>query len=220
MLKTSLVVMLICAIIGVDAYAALRYLSSRPVEETEVAITTDDLDSYSELDDGLLANGGDDAAADPNHKQLPLVYDVPGIDEPEMLPVTEAKLTEASKVIGVVIDGQQYAFSLDSMVMETNHIVNFVTNQTSLSVVYCPLADCVRVLRCDEGELIPMRLGGLNEDGLMAVLLKGTRYDLDSPRIPLTDYAFERTSYGQWKQKYPQTKVFTNQSIPKRARRS
>jgi hypothetical protein len=48
--------------------------------------------------------------------------------------------------------------------------------------------------------------------------LNGQRYDQDSPGLPLTDYAYTRTTFGKWKRMRPDTKVFNGQSIAKTKR--
>jgi hypothetical protein len=177
-----------------------------------------DDESYVNLDDGIvylteeLQNGGEHFAP------LRFAYDLPGVDNPELLDSREAPIADETKIVGVEINHEAYAFSLATMDAETHHIVNCLDGETPFTVTYCPMADCVRVLTRENSELIPLRLGGLNDQDMMVVLLEGIRYDQNSTGLPLKDHAYSRTTFGEWKKLHPQTKVFNEKSIPKSVR--
>jgi hypothetical protein len=220
MRKTVLMAGLICAIIGFDAYIIVQYLSAQRVDDSEIAAMPVEFDdeSYLEMDEGIvylteeLQNGGEHFAP------LRFAYDLPGVDNPKLLDSDEAQIADETKVVGVEINNEAYAFSLGTMNAETHHIVNCLRGETPFTVTYCPMADCVRVLTREDPELIPLRLGGLNDQDMMVVLLEGIRYDQNSTGLPLKDHAYSRTTFGEWKKLHPQTKVFNERSIPKSIR--
>lgn len=51
--------------------------------------------------------------------------------------------------MGIVINGEACAFVIQAMCPIDQHIVNLILNSTSISVTYCDLVDCVRVVKSD-----------------------------------------------------------------------
>ena len=220
MRKTIWMTGLVCAIVGFDAYILVRYLSARPVDDSEIVMTPLDYDdeSYVDMDNGIVFLNEELQQGGEHFAPLRFAYDLPGVDHPTMLESSEAQIADEAKVVGIEINGEAYAFSLNTMDAEMHHIVNFLQDEKPFTVTYCPMANCVRVLTREEAELIPLRLGGLNDQDMMVVLLDGVRYDQNSSGLPLKDYAHTRTTFGEWKKLHPKTKVFADKSIPKSVR--
>jgi hypothetical protein len=81
-------------------------------------------------------------------------------------------------------------------------------NDTPFSIAYCDLKSHVRVLSRAGDTPIPLRVGGMDVDNQMVLLLDGQRYDQGSPEIPLQDVPFEKTTWGKWKARHPETLVY------------
>lgn len=144
-----------------------------------------------------------------HHKPLQMVVDFPGIKDPKLISLGATKLTDTEIVIGVAIEGEAYAFARRALLGPSQHIVNFVINSTPVSVTYCDLVDCARVLtKQDNNDLIDLHVGGLDCHNQMVFLLNGIRYGQSSEAIPLEDLPFEKTTLGDWKARHPKTMVY------------
>ena len=65
---------------------------------------------------------------------------------PEMLPSRDIDLSADKRVILIEVGGQYIAYPLSFMNGIGEHIVNDCFHGTPISVIYCDLTDCVRVL--------------------------------------------------------------------------
>lgn len=142
------------------------------------------------------------------HKELLLLVDVPGNEDPEFRTSDDVTLADSTSIIGIEVAGEACAFPIDSLRGPERHIVNMVFDQTAVSVTYCDLVDCARVLKDDRDHPIPLRVGGLDKDLQMVFLLHGERYGQESTALPFEDHPFTRTSLGEWKQTHPDTSVY------------
>jgi hypothetical protein len=154
-----------------------------------------------ELQQKLAMNGG------AFHQPLRLFVDFPGVQQPDLWQASEVELSDEASVVGLEVDGQYCAFVLDAMRDPARHIVNMVMNHQTVSVTYCDLVDCVRVLQSDSPSPVDLHVGGLDINQQMVFLLDGQRYGQSSPDLPLLDYPYVRTTWGQWKQQHPSTQV-------------
>ncbi|MFK8113548.1 MAG: DUF3179 domain-containing (seleno)protein [Rubripirellula sp.] len=141
------------------------------------------------------------------HQPLKSVLNLPSVDEPELLDIEQAELDDSTEIVGVEVNGESCAFVLDAMSDPTRHIVNLFLNKKPISVSYCSIQDCVRVLSDESDELLPLRVGGLDINNHMVFLFKGKRYSQESRELPAIDYDFVRTSFGAWKLLHPKTVV-------------
>lgn len=211
MKKSWLMSLMVVGIVLFDGYLIWKYVGSNPTAG-EFAQADYEYDEEEEqdfdLDEGLVAYSPELADASDTHKLLRMIYDIPGVDDPELVDVAESELPGATPIVGVEVGGESYAFSLQAMDQPAFHVVNLLAGTQPITVTYCPLIDCVRVFSSEDDETIPMRLGGLNEEDEMVLLLNGTRYDQRSTKLPLSDYGFQRSTLGQWKKSHPRTKVF------------
>lgn len=143
-----------------------------------------------------------------HYKPLKSYMDYPGLDEPGCYSVAEANLVDETPIIGVEYEGKAYAFVEERMEDPKAHVVNVnVGGKMSFSVTYCYLAECVRVFASEGPDLIPLGVGGLDEDDQLVLLQNGKRYGQTSEAIPLADYPHQRTSLGAWREVYPKTRV-------------
>ena len=112
-------------------------------------------------------------------------------------------------MVGVEIAGEAFAFVLDDMANPRKHIANLHVHGKAISVTYCNLVDCVRVLTQDDDQPLALSVGGLDVNNQMVLLWEGKRYGQSSLAIPLGDYPFERMQWGEWLSQYPETRVYT-----------
>lgn len=179
--------------IGAASQTSNPFVSVRPDTAEEIA--------YWEARDRAQQAG-------PNYKTLRMLCDTPGVDRPELLCAASADLSDSTAVVGVVIGDHTFAFDLGAMQRVESHIVNLVVDRIPVSVTYCDLTDCVRVLTQDSESLIPIRVGGLDVDDQLVFLLGRERYSQGSSNLPLDDHPFTRTSFGEWKRRHPTTRVY------------
>ncbi len=142
------------------------------------------------------------------HKPLHIYAYFPGIDQPLLNDLSDVDLPDLTPVVGVEVNGQSCAFVLNDMKDPATHIVNLIMQGKSISVAYCDLVDCVRVVSDDSQRPIPLHVGGLDVDQQLVLLLNGERYGQESPDLPLQDYPFVRMSLLEWKQLHPDTRVY------------
>lgn len=142
------------------------------------------------------------------HKALKTYVDHPGIDHPPLQGVDDVPLVDETPIIGIQYEDQSIALVMEKMIDPRAHIVNLNFNRSqSISVSYCYLVECVRVLHDDSIDPIPLHVGGLDIENQLVFLYQGERYSQTSPDLPLEDYPFERTTLGEWKKAHPATKI-------------
>lgn len=133
---------------------------------------------------------------------------MPGIAEPKMYPADSVTISEESPIIGVIVNGEARAYLCLSMSSPAYHVVNDRIGTTPVSVVYCDRTDCARVLTGDFPDSpISLSLGGFMNNEL-TVQFQGRMYSQSSTELPLSDHDFVRTSWGEWKEQYPDSVVF------------
>ncbi len=144
-----------------------------------------------------------------HYRPLEILVDFPGVDQPALVPVDDVELPESTEVIGVDIDGEAYAFVIESMCSPQRHIANFVLNHQPLSVTYCDARDCVRVLSDDENEgLLSLGVGGIDIDQQMVMVFNGKRYGQTSKALPLKDVPFTRVPLRKWRHDHPESMIY------------
>ena len=142
------------------------------------------------------------------HKALQTYVDHAGISQPPLQESSDVHLSDETPVIGIEVAGQAIAFISEKMMDPLAHIVNLnFDHELSVSVTYCNLANCVRVLRDASDAPIPLHVGGLDIENQMVFLYRGERYSQSSTALPFEDHPFERLTWGEWKRRYPATKV-------------
>ncbi|QDT12748.1 DUF3179 domain-containing (seleno)protein [Planctomycetes bacterium K23_9] len=201
---------IVFAIVSLDlASASLhvwsqRFVATSPLENVrrvpdtpeEIAIT-----KAIEAEDRNIRGGGE------FFKPLKFIVNYPGIDRPKIVKGEDSGLPESTPIVGVEVGGKPYAFVIAALCDPEQHIVNLFVNETPLSVTYCDLVDCVRVLTDDSDQPIPLCVGGLDVEQQVVLLLEGQRYGQSSAGIPLKDYPFVRTTLWNWKERHPSTSV-------------
>lgn len=142
------------------------------------------------------------------YKPLRMLLDCPPVFSTSSSPVDGVELPDDTPIIGLNSRGEPFAVALKALRSPDRHIVNLMVNEEPISVSYCDLKDCVRVLSRRGNSPIPLRVSGLDVDNQMVFLLEGQRYGQTSMDIPLEDYPFQRTTLGEWKRQFPNSRIY------------
>lgn len=134
--------------------------------------------------------------------------------------------TNEMLVIGVVDNGKAKAWSLESLLRPENHVYNDqLFGAHGISVTFCDLADCVKVFSREDGKPTRLGQGGPHSSrpGKMLVVADGKQYWQDTgeplynsaPPFPLKEVPHERTTWGEWKAKHPDSALYHEPNGPK-----
>jgi hypothetical protein len=128
-------------------------------------------------------------------------------------------------VIGVVENGKAKAWSLESLLRPENHVYNDqLFGSNGLSITFCDIADCVKVFSREDGKPTRLGQGGPHSSrpGKMLVVADGKQYWQDTgeplysgaPAFPLKEVPHERTTWGEWKAKHPDSALYHEPNGP------
>ncbi len=145
----------------------------------------------------------------------------PGIANPVFTTPTDSRLSPDLPVIGIVVEGRSFAYSVAALSMPTDlesvtsmydlarrHVVNQLIDDMAVTVIYCDLSHCARVLAKDEQERpLEVGIGGVFGKELI-VCWNGKQYTQSSAEIPLQDHPFQRTTWSEWFAQHPDTQVY------------
>lgn len=185
-----------CVVASLRAYIQEQRLQGEYAEERRKSLALRELEQ----------RGG---PAGEHHKELLVVMDRPGVSNPTFVKKAETTISGSIRVIGIVFNEQAYAFPLSEVSPVKSHIVNYVHQGQSISLTYCNLADCPRVLLGpSSSKPLELRVGGLDIDEQLVYLFHGVRYGQLSTAIPLKDHPFERTTLEIWCATYPDTLIY------------
>lgn len=132
------------------------------------------------------------------------------IVQPETVPAEQAGLEEDAMLVTVKMNGKQRAYLLSDLAQGGAHVVNDLLAGVPVSVTYCDQTDCVRVFHDPQGHT-PIKLqtaGWIDRKMAIAVGSEQTIYSHDAKDIPLQELDFQRMSFGQWRQLYPEGTVY------------
>jgi len=144
------------------------------------------------------------------YKLPAMSIDVPPIERPVLVPAADARIDDESIVIGIVVDGEPRAYLRDAFALgPLNHIVRDTIQSTSVAVTHCDRILCTRVFMSrDPSNPWSIRVGGWRDDQTMDLIVNGSRFSQKSPLIPLADIPFSEATWGQWRQKHPDTLIY------------
>lgn len=147
------------------------------------------------------------------------LFDVEGVHAANMLhPAHDVLLGDQDPVIGIVVGGEARAYAIEAFAARNIrqvedlgvHIVHDSVGECPICVTHCDRTHASRVLtrRSKEAAASPaaVRLGGWNRSLLL--LIDGQRYEQSSAEVPLDDLPFETTTWGEWRVKHPQARVY------------
>ncbi len=155
---------------------------------------------------------------------------VAGVEQPALILADEVTLSPKAEVVGVVVEGEPRAYFLTKMSSMVKHVVNdramtSVGATFPFTVTYCDQTECIRVLvpaekSYDETTGIGT-LGML--DGGLALQWNNQHFKQMDPIPGFKDYPHERTTWGEWLIKHPDSKAYVgdnNSDDPMHASRS
>lgn len=135
--------------------------------------------------------------------------DVPGVSAPEFLDPDDARLAPADPVIGVIVAGEPRAYLRRALSgVAKKHLVSNQTEAGRITVTHCDLSNCTRVFVEQADDLKEIRVGGLQSNSTLELLIDGRRYPQRDPQIPLAEFPFAETSWEKWLADHPETKVY------------
>jgi len=150
--------------------------------------------------------------------EFELAVDMPGIQEPAALPAIEAgEMGDREPIVGVSAGGRHRAYLVAALAKgPMSHIVNDVVGGVPVSVTHCDIHLCTRVFTGGvPGEPLDLAQGGLKA-GSMVLRSGGHRYrqdsyaplEAESPAFPYDAYPGDVTTWGAWRQRFPDTDVY------------
>jgi hypothetical protein len=141
------------------------------------------------------------------------------IVRPKTIAGRTATIDPNTRVIGVDLgSGRSRAYRLDAFRHPTGHLVNDMLGETPVSVAYCNLTDCVRVLTDSKrAEPLAIEVAGLR-DMQMVLRIQGDLYfqasgepikpDGKAPPSPYVRLAPVRTTWRDWLRLHPDTDLY------------
>lgn len=160
----------------------------------------------------LAGMSEEDLRAMQTMNSTPLV--VEGINEPAFKPASEVDIADDQEIIGIRFGDLKRAYPTKYMSGMLNHVVNDLLVaadgvQRPISVTFCDMTNCVRVLTSETvGGSSHLNVGTLGLiDGGLALRWNGRQFKQTEQIEELEDVPFERMTWGEWKSKYPETEV-------------
>ena len=143
---------------------------------------------------------------------------IPSIDQPEFKKASAMRLDEQTRVLGVSVNGVAKAYPV--AIMNYHEIVNDMFGDQAVVVTYCPL--CSSGIAFDaaiDGERKTFGVSGLlyNSDVLLydrqteslwsQIMMEAVAGPMEGKKLEMVPTM--NTSWGEWKRKYPDTWVLT-----------
>ena len=151
------------------------------------------------------------------------IMEVHGAVATEFLPATQVELPDSTAVLGIVVQGQPRAYLADGMSEPGNHLVHDTIQGQDFTVTYCNLRDFARVFCQNDSEPTELLMGGWANNQMqlqlivknqMQLILKEQRYDHTAGDIPLQEIPVERSTWGEWKTRHPDTDLYLGDQAP------
>lgn len=152
-----------------------------------------------------LAGPGDD------HLPLVMIGDSAALMNPVLHSLADSPLPLDAPIIGVVVAGEAIAYSMAAMSDGGPHIVSSLIGGRRMSVTYCSIVGCARVLEEESTEQPKLRFGGQDENLQMVFMYEGKRYGQSSLQLPMKDVEHTITVLGKWLEMHPNSKIFAGQ---------
>lgn len=159
-----------------------------------------------------------DTSMPENPEDTQLVFIAPGIDRPATREARAARLADDEAILGVSVGGHHRAYRILAMQEKTDHIVNDVIGGRPVTVTYCNAYDCARAFTGGPtGSPLPIAQGGLCTEGMIIRVgdsaysqksLKSASPRIAVPPFPFSLFPVERTTWKEWRTRYPETDVF------------
>ena len=161
------------------------------------------LDNIRRSDPGIYENLEQYDTAASEHGIISTPAMMQPLPPPPMTPASDMELADDEKVIAIEVGGEHFAYPLTRFTGIGDHIVNRAFHETPITVAYCDLTDCVRVLTADNTrEPLLVSQNGLT-NGELALRFHGLSYQLSKDTIPLERYPFTIVNWKSWFKDHP-----------------
>ncbi len=171
-----------------------------------------------------IVNIVNDPLPEPEPTSDEILMDYPGVVLPEVVSRQDVQIEDDEVVIGVTVDDEHRAYLLMALVPISDHVVNDVLADKPISVAYCEHQDCLRVYS-DDNSTEPLSLGTGGylrtfQGGTMLLKHGKQRYRHDNQqllkepksKLPYRTWPYERTTWGAWQRKHPDTTLYLGTS--------
>jgi hypothetical protein len=143
-------------------------------------------------------------------------FDIPALERPTFVFAETAPIFDDEIVIGVVVDDEPRAYLRQAFDDDPqSHVLYDRLGSLNVAVTHCDKNGCTRVLADPAGNPLDVRVGGWSPSNeSMLLIISGERFAQSSPDIPLDDVEFVETSWGLWRQVYPDTLLYCEPPEP------
>ena len=132
---------------------------------------------------------------------------MPAVESPSVESGTDATLAPDARVLGVVVNGEARAYSIERLSQMSEHVICDKVGGARIAVTYCDRTDCARVLQLNEDDVVTV--GGF-EDGEMQIVYGEKSYGQQSSEIPLSDLECSTVTWGEWLSSHADSSVVDN----------
>ena len=138
---------------------------------------------------------------------------LPGMIAPVTLTATEARVTDTEQVIGITIGDEHRAYIVNAFAPLGQKVINDLINEIPLAITYCDIYERARVFTSTErGEYLHVGLGGwMNKE--MFFYFENVRFSQSSENAPLPDYPYIITTWGQWLEVHPDSRIYLGDGV-------
>lgn len=198
MMATRRAKIITASLVGIAVLAVVAMVE--PVMRSRKRINLDNMrrsdpEKYENLEQYDTAASGQGITSTPAMMQ--------SLPPPPMTPASDMELADDEKVIAIEVAGEHFAYPLTRFSGIGDHIVNRAFHEKPITVAYCDLTDCVRVLTADNTrEPLPVSQNGLT-NGELALRFHGLSYQLSKDTIPLERYPFTIVNWKSWFKDHP-----------------
>lgn|GEM_PF-3898985 len=142
-----------------------------------------------------------------------LVLNTQGVKRPKIELAAKARIGDATKVIGVSVNGNHRAYRITALSDPRATVLNDIIANVPVTVTYNSWTDCVRVFVDRDAENEPLAVGLHGwEQGRMILEIDGKSVAQDSDEVDLEQLDIETVSWKAWKAKHPDTDIYTGMS--------
>ena len=138
---------------------------------------------------------------------------LPGMIAPITLTATEARVTDTEQVIGITIGDEHRAYIVNAFAPLGQKVINDLINEIPFAITYCDIYERARVFTSTErGEYLHVGLGGwMNKE--MFFYFENVRFSQSSENAPLPDYPYIITTWGQWLEVHPDSRIYLGDGV-------
>ena len=202
-----------CCVLLVSASAVLlsAYLLANPSFETETVFLPLPQDAETE--------GADyEASTSPTFDGYPLLTgEANGLSDVRFVSAGASVLSGDAKVIGVSVGGEYRAYSIKALtVAPERHVINDMIGSKPVTVTYCDLSGCARVLTSSKHDALTIGVAGAVEfpQGLeMLLVVDGQKVLQKSEDMPCEDVPYQETTWAAWRSQHPDTLVYEGPEV-------